>query len=258
MRNQELICVHWLDIANFPRNRQSLGGFVVYFRIIQSVFLCAFASLIVAGCQTTAAVKSPQQFQISQVKVLKAKADVGTVNLAEDVRYKTLRQARRYSEVGQEKVMEVTLMNLHLKNPFMSVMVGDQNHMSANTRIFDKATGNLVATFNTTVANKRALNGISGAIIAAAQNPIDVEQDLATLISEKILVQAYGSAYAKSVRDRPVSAAIKPNYPKNYEALKREFICASKRQSGFSDGSDEGAPVTFEVPKECKVVASAR
>ena len=215
-------------------------------------------SVVVAGCQTTAAVQDQQQFQITQVKVLKAKTDIGTVNLAEDVRYKTLRQARRYSEVGQQKVMEVTLVNIHFKNPVMSALVGDQNHMSANTRIFDKATGNLVATFNTTVANKRALNGISGAIIAAVQNPIDAEQDLATLMSEKILLQAYGSAYSKSVRNHPVSAAIQPSYPKSYDALKREFVCASKRQSNFSDGSDEGEPIKFEVPKDCKVVASAR
>ena len=77
-------------------------------------------------------------------------------------------------------------------------------------------------------------------------------------MSEKLLVQVYGSAYSKSVRDRPVSAAVKPRYPKSYDALRREYICASKRNSNFSDGSDEGEPITFEIPKECKVVASTR
>ena len=137
-----------MDADNVQSNRQSLGGFVVYFRILQSVCLCVFASFIVTGCQTTAAVQGPQQFRIADVKVTKANSSIGTVNLAEDVRYKTLREASRYAAGGQEKVLEITLTQLHFKNPFMSYMVGDNNRMSAKTRVIDRATGNVVASFD--------------------------------------------------------------------------------------------------------------
>ncbi len=215
------------------------------------------ASLLAAACQTTPAVQSNQPFTISEVKVTRANSEIGTVNLAEDLRYKTVREASRYAAGGQEKVLEVTVTRLHFKNPLMSFMVGDNNRMTAVSRVFDKATGNVVATFDTTVQSRGALNGISGAVIAAVQNPINIEQDLATDMSKRLLSQAYGSAYSKSVRDRPVSVMAQPNYPKSYDSLKREFDCASKRQSGFSDGSDEGEPITFEIPKECKTLASA-
>lgn len=233
-------------------NLKHAGGIDLYSSIVRSVFYCMAFALLLAGCQTTAAVQSVQPFKIAKVEVTKATSDIGTVNLAEDVRYKTLREASRYAQGGQEKVLQVTLTQLHFKNPVTSLLVGDNNRLSAKSRVIDKATGNVVATFDSIVSSKGAFNGISGVVISAAQNHVETEQQLSTHLADKLLLQIYGDAYAKSVRERVATADIKPNYPKPYETVKFDHYCASMGPSEQPDGIDDTREIQFKYPEECK------
>lgn len=95
----------------------------MYLRGIKSVFLCVLTAIITTGCQTTAAVQSQQPFRITKVEVTKAASSIGTVNLAEDVRYKTLQEAYRYAEIGQEKILKIQLTQIHFKNAVKSLLV---------------------------------------------------------------------------------------------------------------------------------------
>ena len=232
-------------------------GCTVYFRGVKSVVFCILSAILTAGCQTTAAVQSQQPFRITQVEVTKATSDIGTVNLAEDVRYKTLREAYRYAEIGQEKILKIQLTQLHFKNAVTSLLVGDNNRLSAKAQVVDKATGNVIAKFDTVASNKGALNGISGAIISAAQNHIETEQQLSTHLANRLLLQVYGNAYAKTIRERVASKKITPSYPRRYEDLKLEHYCASKTQSEPTDNFDNTNQVQFAYPEECKKLASS-
>lgn len=142
----------------------------MYTEKLRAIGLCLVAALFLAGCQTTALVESKQPFRITHVEVTKAKPEIGTVNLPEDVRAKALQTAYRYSETGVEKTLKIELVNLHFKNPVASYLVGDNNRLTAKATVIDKASGAADAAFNAVVSNKGAINGIAGAIISAGQS----------------------------------------------------------------------------------------
>lgn len=229
----------------------------MYLRGIKSVFLCVLTAIITTGCQTTAAVQSQQPFRITKVEVTKAASSIGTVNLAEDVRYKTLQEAYRYAEIGQEKILKIQLTQIHFKNAVKSLLVGDNNRLSASAQIVDKATGNVIAQFDTIASNKGALNGISGVIISAAQNHIEAEQQLSTHLANKLLLQVYGNAYAKTIRERVASTTVSPKYPRRYKDLKFEHYCALKAHSEPTDEFNANHQGKLKYPEECKNATSA-
>lgn len=183
------------------------------------------------------------------------------MNLPEDVRVKTLRTAYRYSETGSEKILKVRITEFHLKNPVASILVGDNNRMWATTEVVDKASGKVEATFRSVATSKSLLNGVSGAIISVAQDPINVEQALASELAEQIMQDVYGSAMAKQARERTPGRTVVANYPRSYDDLRIEYRCNTVADT-TTINDDHAANPKFEkikLPPECKGrVATAR
>lgn len=218
--------------------------------------------MALAGCQTTAALNGAGPSHVRAVEVVRAKENLGTVNLPEDVRVKTLRTAYRYSETGTEKVLKITLTEFHLKNPVASFLVGDNNRLSARTEVVDKASGQVEATFQSVVTSKSLLNGISGVVISAAQNPIEVEQQLASELAEEVLERMYGGDMAKQARERTSARTVVANYPRSYDDLRVEYRCRMIADTQ-NINQEHAANPTFEkieLPPECKerVATAAR
>lgn len=199
--------------------------FLVGTRLIAVV---AVATLL-ASCATKGLLEGADPFQITKVEVSRPAPKPATANLAEDLRYKTQNEAYRFSETGAKKILKVKIERLHIKNPIAAWLVGDSNNMAASAQVIDAATGRSEGTFNANVVDSGALQGIGGAVLAAIDNPVDVEQRLATQLAKRLLEQVYGSAYAGTVKNRVASRKSSPRYPKSYAQLKRDRECELKR-----------------------------
>ena len=228
-------------------------------KFIRTLSLCFLATLALTACQTSGALESAGATQVTKVEVSSISAD-GTVNLPEDVRVKTLREAYRYSQEGAEKTLKVQIDGFHVKNPIASLLVGDNNRLSAKVEVIDKSTGAVDAKFNSIVTSKSVLNGISGVLISAAQNPIEVEQQLASALAERILVQVYGPALGREAAARTPTKTVTPNYPRDYADLKVEFRCRMLADAKTINEDNPSLPKfdKIELPAECKTQAASR
>ncbi len=199
-------------------------------RTVGASIVVMVMTLFISGCATKGLLDANEPIQITSVKVSTPAPKPATVNLPEDVRYKTLQEAYRYSETGSKMKLNVTIDRLHIKNPVMAWLAGDNNHMVATAVLIDGATGERRGAFKATAVDSGYLQGVGGAIVAAIDNPVDVEQRLATELASKILEQVYGSEYARGVKNRQPSKRATPRYPTAYAQLKRDRECELKRE----------------------------
>ena len=193
------------------------------------LFIVAIA-VILSGCATKGLLEGNEQIQITSVRVSKPAPKPATVNLPEELRYKTLQEAYRFSESGAKMTLNVTIDRLHIKNPVMAWLAGDNNPMIASAELVDPATGQRVGAFKATMVDSGYLQGVGGAIVAAIDNPVDVEQRLATGLAAKLMEEVYGSEYARGVKNRVPSKTATPRYPTAYAQLKRDRECELKRE----------------------------
>lgn len=184
--------------------------------------------VVLAGCNAKGLLDPAEPFQVTKVQVTMADGKVGTVNLREDVRVKTLREAYRYSETGQPKTLRVRVENLHIKHPLTSVLVGDSNRMTASAEIIDNGSGESQGKVTAVVIDSGHVQGVTGALLAAVDNPVEVEQRLATIMAARLLEEVYGSTYAKQVKGRTASRRVAARYPASYAKLKQDLECEVK------------------------------
>ncbi len=184
--------------------------------------------MFVGACATEGLLDANEPFQITSVKVSAPAPKPATVNLPEDLRHKTLQQAYKYSEAGAKKTLRVTIGKLHIKNPVMAWLAGDNNHMIASAEVIDAATGQSQGSFKATAVDSGYLQGVGGAVVAAIDNPVDVEQRLATQLAAKILEQIYGTEHSNGIKNRVPTKTATPRYPKAYVQLKRDRECELK------------------------------
>lgn len=212
-------------------------------------------AVLAASCATKGLLDAGgEPFQISSVEVSRPAPRPATVNLPEDLRYKTQQQAYRYSETGARKILKVDIQRLHIKNPVMSWLAGDANHMAATAQVIDAASGRSEGTFTAAAVDSGYVQGIGGAVLAAIDNPVDVEQRLATQLAEKLVEQVYGSAYGRTVKNRVASKTAAPRYPKSYQQLKRDRECRLKRElkKRQENKQDDIGQRNIKIPAYCK------
>ncbi len=217
------------------------------------LFIAAVA-LFTSGCATKGLLDANEPIQITSVKVNTPAPKPATVNLSEDLRYKTLKEAYRFSEAGKKMTLNVTIERLHIKNPVMAWLAGDNNHMIARAELIDGATGQRVGAFKATAVDSGYLQGVGGAIVAAIDNPVDVEQRLATGLASQLMEQVYGTEFARGVKNRVPSKKASPRYPAAYAQLKRDRECELKREmkKRQETSHEDVGQQTIRVPEYCR------
>ena len=184
-------------------------------------------ALGLAGCVTTGVLPQGEQSYIDRVDVVMEKPG-GSVNFAEDIRVKLLAEASRYAMTGRRKALKVFVRDLHLKNPAMSLLHGDDNLIVAHVVVLDES-GNPQGSFDvrTTDSNTASrLGGVVGAVVAATQNPVDVERRVAGELAADTLERVYGGDRAQAARSRPPVRQVAARYPRSYEELRAEANAA--------------------------------
>lgn len=183
-------------------------------------------ALFLAGCVSAKGLlDDPLSTQIVAVQVTKAQPDMGSVNLAEDLRAKTLNAAYRFSETGSPKQLNLHITQISFKDPLQSLLVGSTDMMQVKVEMVDPASGSVDQQFDNVVIANGEVNGMLGAVVSIVSNPLEQEQVLATLTANSILTRIYGRDHAAKVAKRTPSRMETPNYPANYDDLKKERAC---------------------------------
>ena len=180
-----------------------------------------------AGCVTTGVIPPNEESYIDRVEVVMQKPG-GSVNLAEDIRVKLLAEASRYNVTGRRKALKVFVRDLHFKNPAMSLLVGDDNTISAHVMVLDEK-GNPQSSFEVSAMDRSLgtkFNGVVGAVVAGTQNPIEVERRMADALASETLEKVYGSDRARVAQSRPPSRQVEARYPRSYDQLRAEASAA--------------------------------
>ena len=233
-----------------------MSGFGVHM-FFANVLAAAVVVMTLAGCATHAPLLTGAiQPQVTKVAVVKS-AEPGSVNMAEDLRVKILQRAPAFAKSGAAKTLEVQITDVNFKNPLMTVLVGDSNRVSVVVKVVDSATGKVEATYNGIVVDSSVINGVAGAIISAADDPIDVEQRLTTSVSKIVLEKLYGTEAAKKAESKPLDSKIAAAYPRQYDDLKVENRCNASAAANAKSAANPSDPFhgkTQPLPPECAAV----
>ena len=182
-----------------------------------AVVALATALLALAGCAQS--YKPGEAYFIDEVNVTKASPTIGNAELTSQVRGGITRYTSVQPKEGAPKRLDVQVTGFRVKNPAISLLVGDANRMSANATITG-ADGTVEWTQPITVQTDAALNGPIGAIVAAARKADGVQLQLSERMADRISRLAYGGKLPerhavtapqrqtiRTVPDAPASAA---------------------------------------------------
>jgi hypothetical protein len=158
---------------------------------------------LTAGCQTKGIYASVHDAEIVDVSVQYQSATIPP-SVAPRLRERLDARFAAMPKTGPEKCVSVVIAEYHLKDPALSLLVGDSNRMAGTVRSVDKATGKVDGNVRVVAIDTYAINGIIGAVQAASQDTGKAEQALTLGLEEKVVAAIYGSEVAKV---RPARAA---------------------------------------------------
>ena len=171
-----------------------------------SRLLILAATLPLAACAHQAGIVPPgETAHISKVQVSTAPG-VSSAAFTERLKAKTTQYAARFGQAGAAKEVRIVVERHSYKNPALSLLVGDANYAGGRVAVIDVASGRVQGQVEAGAVDSLAVNGIAGAIIAAAQDKEKVDDRLADGFAKAALRHALGSAIVDPVlyRDDPV------------------------------------------------------
>ena len=145
--------------------------------------------LALAGCAKPYQPGEP--YFISQVNVTKVSPTVGNSELTSQVRGGITRYTSVQPKEGAPKRLDVRVTDFRVKNPALALLAGDANRMSANATI-SGADGTVEWTQPITVQTDAAINGVIGAVVAAARQADGVQIQLSERMANTVSRLAYG------------------------------------------------------------------
>lgn len=170
-----------------------------------------FVATSLASCSTAGMFPKPGEAYVKDVTVTAIASARNPVpgsfapRLTEAVR----QDVRRLPQTGAAKHLSITLTDYHLKNPALSLLVGDANYVKGTLTVTDLA-GGPAKTAPFVVGNQGQVNGVVGAIVAANQDPGLIEGVLVVQSSRKALENFYGSKLLKTYAENPPAATPAP------------------------------------------------
>jgi hypothetical protein len=177
---------------------------------LKRALIGAGVCIMVAGCQTKGIYSAVSDAHIVDVSVHSTAKSLPPSVLAK-VREGLRNRLAAYPRSGRAKCMTVAINDYHLKNPAMSLLVGDSNRMTGTVQTVDAATGALDGKKQVAALDSYLVNGIIGAAQAAGQDAAKVEQTLIDTFERKAVEALYGSNNAAGqtggVSPAPVTSA---------------------------------------------------
>ena len=166
---------------------------------------------LTAGCQTKGIYASVHDAHVVDVSVQYQPKAVPP-SVAPRLRERLHARFAAMPKTGPEKCVSVVIAEYHLKDPALSLLVGDSNRMAGTVRSVDKATGKVDGNVRVVALDTYAINGIIGAVQAASQDTGKAEQALTVGLEENVVAAVYGSEVAK-VRPARTAAPAVPSTP---------------------------------------------
>jgi hypothetical protein len=171
-------------------------------RLIKMGSAAALAVMLCA-CGPEGILKGPDSGFISNVEVKLAKP-LGSPQLAETIRTKTLMEASRYPAQGEPKTLHITVTDLHKKNAARSLLLGDANRMTATLVVTDTAGTKEHGRANVVSTESGEINGLIGAAVALAQKDDRFEDKMTGQIAKDALIHVHGSkAASAAAKNKP-------------------------------------------------------
>lgn len=160
------------------------------------------------GCNTAAGILAANEpAHISRVQVSLAPNLTTSARFSQMLQAKATQDATRFGRAGAAKELRIAVHRHSYKNPVTSLLIGDANYAGAKVSVVDVATGKVQGEAEASAIDNIAINGMVGAVMAAAQDQQRVDERLAELLARDALTQAYGSSVAGVAYQRPVAAA---------------------------------------------------
>jgi hypothetical protein len=175
---------------------------------VTALFLLA-ASL--ASCESAGLFPQPGQAYIKEVSVTaspsSSPAPPGTETRLQAT---VVNEAGRLPQTGAPKRVVIAIESYHLKNPALAFLIGDANHMSGTMLVSDVGSSAPPKALPLYVQDAGQIQGVIGAVQAAAQDRSLVESRMVSATSSVVLDKFYGSkllkAYTQNARSVPVAA----------------------------------------------------
>jgi hypothetical protein len=120
----------------------------------------------------------------------------------EDLKQKTLQLAPRVPEGGDSVILQLQIADYHLKNPALSLLIGDSNRIVVDVQVVSQNSGTVLSHFKSTSSVDVFINGPVGAIMAAASDKDKVMSHLNSKAADDIFEHIYGSKVWKSLGRR--------------------------------------------------------
>lgn len=168
-----------------------------------SVVAVAATAVLATGCQTKGFYSAVNEANIVDVSVVN-RAPKLSPEVSATMERRLNRRFHALGSTGQPKCLTVVVTDLHLKNPALSLLVGDANRLSGSVASTDLQARRSDGQKDVVAINTVALNGIIGAVQAATQNENNVAIALAGDFETSVVSAVYGSKHASSIMRAPL------------------------------------------------------
>lgn len=146
-------------------------------------------ALLLAGC-VQPIVKTTGPLAITRVDINAAPTLKAHTDLLPQVR-QTVPAQLVGAHPGKPAVLDLTLVDVHYKNPVASLLVGDSNHLTAKG-VLRAEDGTEITRFDARTSDQGAINGIAGAVISVAQDRARVDRAMARELAKDLERRIYG------------------------------------------------------------------
>jgi hypothetical protein len=150
------------------------------------------------GCSVKPEINSRGPVQIVDVEA----SGNGLPGQLEDLRQNTLQLAARVPAGGDPVILQVQIVDYHLKNPALSLLLADSNRIVVDVQVVSQSSRTVISHFKSASSVDVFINGPVGAIMAAAANKEKVMLHLNRQAANDILEHVYGSKVWKSLGRR--------------------------------------------------------
>ena len=150
--------------------------------------------LFLAGCgEKVSAVSNAQPFYIARVEVMGTPPKESSDAQLRDLREQTIALESRVPPTNNPYVLRLRIVKYHQKNPALSLLIGDSNSLTVSGEIWSLDGKTPMGQFSSTAATDQYVNGVLGAVIAAATTTNEVQRKLDGEAANEILEQVYGT-----------------------------------------------------------------
>jgi hypothetical protein len=190
------------QFAVAPQNQirpvQLRGHIMKSFRLV----LFVFVTFALAACQTA---QPSLNMSVGAIKIESIKVSIETAippdsDVAQRLlAFATYRLQKQSAPAGKQINVAIQITQFHRKNPVASLLIGDSNRMGALVTLSDSK-GAVLSRQELFAANSMAINGVIGAVAAAASEATETDDALADDLASRIERSIFGRALVGQVQ----------------------------------------------------------